>query len=122
MKSLDYRGLVGSIACLSLTSRPDLAYSANLLSRFLSNPGLPHWQAAKHVLRYLRGTSDVVLTFTKCLDVGLIGYTDSDYAIAKTIAAASLVSVFTWAVVQSHGLLEDRRVWQHQQPRPRCMH
>ena len=32
----DYRGLVGSIAYLSLSTRPDLAFPAHLLSRFLS--------------------------------------------------------------------------------------
>ena len=79
----DYRGLVGSIAYLSLSSRPDLAFPAHLLSRFLSNPGFAHWQAAKHVLRYLRGTADVGINFMKCNDTGLNGYTDSDYASCK---------------------------------------
>ena len=79
----DYRGLVGSIAYLSLSTRPDLAFPAHLLSRFLSNPGFAHWQAAKHVLRYLRGTADVGITFMKCDDTGLNGYTDSDYASCK---------------------------------------
>ena len=56
----DYRGLVGSIAYLSLSTRvPDLSFAAHLLSSFLRNPGFAHWQAAKHVFRYLRGTADV---------------------------------------------------------------
>ena len=79
----DYRGLVGSIAYLSLSTRPDLAFPSHLLSQFLSNPGFAHWQAAKHVLRYLRGTPDVGITFMKCDDTGLNGYTDSDYASCK---------------------------------------
>ena len=61
----DYRGLVGSIAYLSLFTRPDLAFPAHILSRFLSNPRFAHWQASKHVLRYLRGTADVGITFMK---------------------------------------------------------
>ena len=65
MKQMDYRGLVGSISYLALTTRPDLAFSAHLLSRFLCNPGLAHWQAARHVLRYLKGTSEVGLTHWK---------------------------------------------------------
>ena len=79
----DYRGLVGSIAYLSLSTRPDLTFPAHLLSRFLSNPGFAHWQAAKHGLRYLRGTTDVGITFMKCDDTGLNGYTDSSYTICK---------------------------------------
>ena len=79
----EHRGLVGSIAYLSLSTRPDLAFPVHLLSRFLSNPGFAHWQAAKHVLRYLRGTVDVGITFMKCDDTGLNGYTDSDYGSCK---------------------------------------
>ena len=78
-----YRGLVRSIAYLSLSTRPDLAFPAHLLSRFLCNPGFAHWQAAKHMLRYLRSTTDAGITFMKCDDTGLNGYTDSDYASCK---------------------------------------
>ena len=43
--------------------RPDIAYVAGVLARFNSNPGLAHWQAVKHVLCYLKGTSDHKLTY-----------------------------------------------------------
>ena len=79
----DYRCLVSSIAHLPLSTRPDLAFSAYLFSQFLSNPGFSHWQAAKHVLRYHRGTTDVGTTFMKCDDTGLNGYTKSYYASCK---------------------------------------
>ena len=69
----DYRGQVGIFAYLSRSTRPDLALPADLLSRFLSNPQFAHWQAAKHVLRYLRGTADVGITFMNCDDTGLNG-------------------------------------------------
>ena len=59
----DYRRLVGSISCLAMTTRPDLAFAAHLLSRFLNKPSLVHWKAAKHVLRDLRGTEDVGITY-----------------------------------------------------------
>ena len=59
----DYRGLVGSIFYLAMMTRPDLAFAAHLLSRFLSKPSLAHWQAAKHVLRYLRCTENVGITY-----------------------------------------------------------
>ena len=38
----DYRGLLGSIAYLSLSTRPDLAFPSHILSRFLSNPRFAH--------------------------------------------------------------------------------
>ena len=81
----DYRGLVGSIAYLSLSTRPDLAFLVHLFSRFPSNHGIAQWQAAKHVLRYVRGSADVGITFMKCDDTGLNGYTDSDNANCKNV-------------------------------------
>ena len=79
----EHTGQVGSIAYLSLSTLHDLAFPVHLHSRFLSNPVFAHWQEAKHVLRYLRGRADVGITFMKCDDTGLNGYTDSDCASSK---------------------------------------
>ena len=47
----------------------------------LSKPLQEHWVAAKHVLRYLKGTLDYELCYRKCSeDLKLIGYSDADWA------------------------------------------
>ena len=56
MERTTYRQLVGCIFHLANTTRPDFAFAAGFLSRFMSEPGCAHWKAAKHVLRYLEGT------------------------------------------------------------------
>ena len=76
----DYRGLVGSLLYLMLGTRPDIAWIVNRLSQHLNNPGQEHVNAAKHVLRYLKGTRDLGLGFTKFNIHTLTGYTDSDWA------------------------------------------
>lgn len=48
---------------MSLT-RPDIAYTVSVLSRFNSNPGPEHWKAVKHLFRYLKGTMDYSLTYS----------------------------------------------------------
>jgi hypothetical protein len=53
-------------------TRPDIFYVVSALSQFMSQPRQTHWIAAKHVLRYLRGTVGHGLR--------LQGYTDSDWA------------------------------------------
>jgi hypothetical protein len=35
-------------------TRPDIAYITGIFGRYLSNPGMNHWKAAKRVLRYLQ--------------------------------------------------------------------
>jgi hypothetical protein len=51
-----YREIVGSLAYLANGSYPDLSQPVSQLSRHLHSPGIEHWNAAVHVLRYLEGT------------------------------------------------------------------
>ena len=64
MKQHDYRGLVGIWNYLATTARPDIAYAAHALSSYLANPGMVHWTAAGHVLRYLKRTTDYTLVYS----------------------------------------------------------
>ena len=57
MDRVPYASLVGSLIFAMVCTRPDIAYSVGVLNRFMANPGKAHWEAAKWVLRYLRGTS-----------------------------------------------------------------
>ena len=50
-----YHRLVGQLIYLAVT-RPDLAYSVHVLSQFMQEPRIEHWDAALRVVRYLKGT------------------------------------------------------------------
>src|SRR4051794_13012867 len=63
MKNIPYLSAVGAIMYLAVTTRPDIAYAAGVLARFNSNPGVAHWKAVKHLLRYLKGTMDLKLVY-----------------------------------------------------------
>ena len=41
----------------------DIAYVVNLLARFSAKPTKQHWNGAKHILRYLKGTEDLGLFY-----------------------------------------------------------
>jgi hypothetical protein len=51
-----------------------------MFGRYLSNPGMNHWKAAKRVLRYLQRTKNHMLTYRRSDKLEVIGYTDSDFA------------------------------------------
>ena len=77
-----YQSMVGALIYLSLSTRPDIAHAVNKLSRFLSNPGQNHMNATKHVLRYLRGHSDMGLTYHGKLgssEIEMSIYCDADW-------------------------------------------
>lgn len=74
-----YKQLVGSLMYITAT-RPDLMYVVSLISRFMASPTELHLQAAKRVLRYLKGTVDLGVFYRKKGKGELMAYTDSDYA------------------------------------------
>ena len=59
-----YRQLIGSLVCL-VNTRPDICYAMNTLSQFMVEPRRAHWAAVKHILKYLRGTVEYGLKYTK---------------------------------------------------------
>jgi hypothetical protein len=61
-------------------TRPDIAFIVGMLGRYLSNPGMDHWKAAKRVMRYLTRTKDYMLTYSRSDQLEIIGYSDSDFA------------------------------------------
>lgn len=58
-----YRGVVGSLMYLAQCTRPDLSFAVGLLSQHLERPGMLQWEAATHVLRYLKGTVNLGITY-----------------------------------------------------------
>jgi histone deacetylase 1/2 len=81
-----YQALVGSLIYLAVNTRPDISHAVGILSRFMSCPTDKHWDAGKHVLRYLKGSADLGLTYVgkhTALNQGVCAcemYTDADFA------------------------------------------
>jgi hypothetical protein len=73
-----YKQSIGSLMYLTNT-RPNKCFVLNTLSQFLVEPRHFHLVAAKHVMRYLKGTLDFGLSYNGDHDFKLSGYTDSDW-------------------------------------------
>lgn len=61
-------------------TRPNIAFAVNDVSRFNTNFDIAHWKAVKRILRYLRGTINYKLKYSKGIDDGLVGFSDADWA------------------------------------------
>ena len=60
-------------------TRPDICFDVNTLSRYLVQPRRVHQIAAKHVMRYLKGTIDFGLYYDGNHDYRLYDYIDADW-------------------------------------------
>jgi len=76
-----YRSIIGSLRYI-VNTRPDLAYSVGVVSRYMEAPGKDHWIAVKRILRYLKGTMGYGCKYEKGTGLKPIlpGYSDSDFA------------------------------------------
>ena len=74
-----YFSAIGALMYLANCTRPDIAFSVNLLARYSSAPTRRHWNGIKHILRYLRGTTDMGLFYSRKSKQQLLGYADAVY-------------------------------------------
>ncbi|POV94139.1 hypothetical protein PSHT_16406 [Puccinia striiformis] len=56
-----YLSIIGALNYLAVGTRPDIAYSVNLLARFAAKPGANHWKGVKHLIAYLADSADLYL-------------------------------------------------------------
>jgi hypothetical protein len=75
-------------------TRPDIAHTVGVVSKYMNNPCKEHWEAIKWILRYLRGTATHALCFGG-LDTILQGYFDSDMTCDKDNRRSTTGYVFT---------------------------
>ncbi|KAJ9566010.1 hypothetical protein OSB04_001976 [Centaurea solstitialis] len=74
-----YRSLAGALQYLTFT-RPDIAYAVQQVCLFMHDPRLPHFNALKRILRYLKGTLSHGLHIKASAVDRLVAYSDADWA------------------------------------------
>lgn len=89
-----FRSLVGGLIFLTHT-RPDIAFSIGVISRFMQNPTKHHLGAAKRILRYVAGTINYGIWYTPVSKLKLCGFTDSDWASSLDDRKSTSASVFS---------------------------
>ncbi|XP_022032248.1 uncharacterized mitochondrial protein AtMg00810-like [Helianthus annuus] len=74
-----YRSLAGALQYLTFT-RPDISYAVQQVCMHMHSPRQDYWNALKHIIRYLQGTSSLGLTLGPFTEFSLRAYTDADWA------------------------------------------
>nr|GEZ75056.1 uncharacterized mitochondrial protein AtMg00810-like [Tanacetum cinerariifolium] len=74
-----YRSMIGSLMYLTV-SRPDLVFDVCMCARYQSKPTKKHLEAVKRVFRYLQGTINMGLWYSKDIAMALTAYAEADHA------------------------------------------
>ena len=72
-----YRCLVGKLNYLTIT-RPDISFAVSVLSQFMKDPRLPHWEVVIRIMRYLKAHPGRGLLYKANGHLQVKAYTDAD--------------------------------------------
>ena len=78
MRSIPYASAIGSLMYAMLCTRLDIAYAVSVTSRYQANPEEKHLSTVKTILKYLRRTKDLILSY-ESQEFNIHGYSDSDF-------------------------------------------
>ncbi|KAG7599123.1 Zinc finger CCHC-type superfamily [Arabidopsis suecica] len=74
-----YRAMIGSLLYLT-ASRQDPCYSVGLCARYQVCPRVSHLNVVKRILKYVKGTVEYGLSYTKHTNHNLAGFCDADWS------------------------------------------
>jgi len=74
-----YRSIIGSLLYLT-ASRPDIAFSVAVCAHYQAAPKESHLTAMKRIIRYINGTLQYGLWYSKDSNDCLAGYSDANWA------------------------------------------
>ena len=106
--SKQFRSLAGVLLWITRCTRPDIGYAVHKMTRKTHAPRVQDWKLGKRILRYLKGTTDYKLRFTRDTEdreLSFVVYSDADFAAdrddRKSISACMIFVnglLVTWVV------------------------
>ncbi|KAK9101196.1 hypothetical protein Scep_024626 [Stephania cephalantha] len=91
-----YLSAIGALMYLANCTRPDIAFLCQPTCKIqISSPTRRHWNCVKHIFRYLRGTSDMGLFYSRGVKLNLQGYADAGFLYDPHKARSQTGYVFT---------------------------
>lgn len=71
--------MIGKLINLSLT-QPNLAYFVSVANQYIHSLTQTHFNAAMHILKYLKGTYEKGLQFQKSENKEIVGFVNANWA------------------------------------------
>jgi hypothetical protein len=124
-----YRSIVGALQYLTLT-RPDIiVFPINKVCLFLHVRTIVHWAVVKRILRYIKSSLGLGITFGRSSSMLVNGYSDADWAGCIDDRRSTCGLLCSLEITLSHGMHRNRppchglalksntKLWQILQPR-----
>ena len=92
-----FRSLVEGLNYLTHT-RPNIAHSVSVVSRYMRSPTKQQLGAAKRILKYVAGSTRFGILYEHVSEFKLVGYTDSDWAGSLDDKKSTSGSVFSFGL------------------------
>nr|GEV73872.1 retrovirus-related Pol polyprotein from transposon TNT 1-94 [Tanacetum cinerariifolium] len=103
-----YRSMIGSLMYL-IASRPDLVFAMCMCARYQSKPTKKHLGVVKRVFRYLQGTINMGLWYSKDTAMELTAYADTNHAGCQDTRRSTSGSE-EYVILQTHKRLESKEM------------
>jgi hypothetical protein len=95
--NVPYRETIGSLMSLMVGTRPDIAFAVSRMAKYVESPTILQWKAVKHIMRYIRHTSDYGLEFGGSGNVDFKCFCDSDWVGDKAARKSTSGYIFCMA-------------------------
>jgi len=79
-KNVPYRNATGELVHRARTSRPDIKFATSYVSRRNQDYSKENWETVKHILAYLKNTTDCKICYKQQGNHDIVGFCDSDWA------------------------------------------
>ncbi|CAM8908351.1 unnamed protein product [Rhodiola kirilowii] len=89
-----YRSMIGSVLYLT-ANRPDIAHAVGVCASYQASPKESHLMNVKTIIKYVDGTAEYGLWYTKDTNACLVGYYDADWAGNGGVVKAHLEDAFS---------------------------
>ena len=82
-KQHELRKIIGLLNHIAIHTRPDILFAVSRLSTNIMNANDEYINDGKYIIKYLKGTKDLGLTFSTKVKPILVGYVDESYLTHK---------------------------------------
>ena len=108
-----FRSMIGSLLYL-IASRLDICFSVGVCARYQANPKESHLAAVKRIIRYVNGTADYGIWFSKDTNSDLAGYSDSNWVGNVDDRKSTTGDASILEIIWSLGIARNKTIFPYQ--------